>query len=688
MAQQQGLNTWQTPGDVQQAAQAAQKEAVDRQKAVDQQRANTASSLAQYIRTVWERSRNAKNPIKEKMLDNLQQFKAQYSPKKLQAIRTLGVSSEAYVPITNIKCRAGEAWLKEVYTPQQADQMPFGADPTPIPDLPEEVKQQIITRLMDTYGNLLMTMEASGMPQDINAMREPMRQVASELKTVYEQEQMQLAKKSAETVENTIHDQFIEGGFYQALDEAIHDLMIFHAAVIKGPVYQRVKSVEIINGGATITEKIIPTWRRRSPLDIYPAANASGINDGALIDLESIKPKDLYELIGLNGFLEDEIRSVLNECEDGGLREWTVADSTRSSLENKDSSAIHDSDTIDMLNFWGSVKGNILIEFGMDETSIDDPDKFYEVSAWLIGTHVIKAMVNPDPFGNKPFSKASWIDVPGAFWGMSLPEVLEPIQASANALTRAIVNNAAIGSGPLVERNIDKIPAGEAKGIHPWKMFDSTDAQMNGAPAYKFYQPPVIVDKILQALQYFMKMADELSGIPAYAHGDVTVGGAGRTASGLQMLTTNANRGIKDVVKNIDKGIIEDAVQRMFNFNLLTGVFPPDLPLDMKIRAKGSVVLAERELQSVRITEFLKNTANPIDMSILGAEGRKFLLEEGAKLHGLDVSRLFPLGAQLQQQMLPMGNPGSQMAGPQQLDAAGNPVSGQQMNQSPKDNGR
>jgi len=58
--------------------------------------------------------------------------------------------------------------------------------------------------------------------------------------------------------------------------------------------------------------------------------------------------------------------------------------------------------------------------------------------------------------------------------------------------------------------------------------------------------------------------------------------------------------------------------------------------------AKGSISLQEKELQSVRRTEFLQATSNPIDLQIIGLMGRKALLEETAKAHGLDVEKLFP----------------------------------------------
>ena len=43
----------------------------------------------------------------------------------------------------------------------------------------------------------------------------------------------------------------------------------------------------------------------------------------------------------------------------------------------------------------------------------------------------------------------------------------------------------------------------------------------------------------------FATLADEYTGIPRYMTGDASVGGAGRTASGMSMLMSNAGKSIK-----------------------------------------------------------------------------------------------------------------------------------------------
>lgn len=613
-----------------------EQEKAESQKPPTTETPKVINNLASYIRDCWEKAKKAKEPIKNKLISQARAFKSEYTSEKLAAIRSIG-GSEVFVPLTNIKCRAAEAWVREIIF--QPNEIPWDIRPTPEPELPESIKAQIISKLLSVYEQVSSLMVSGVIPQE--QVQRYLSDLSGKLKDSYEKEVKRKAKEIAESVKSKIQDKLVEGGFYEALEDVIHDLAIYSCAFLKGPIYRKSKKVSLVNGVPSVIEEVTMQFERRSPFDIYPAPDSTDIDDGFLIDRVSISPKELSELRGVEGFNSVAIVEVLDKYKDNGLKEWTTEILDRIDIENKDSSVLYASDKIDALEFWGEVKGELLIKYGMSEEEIDDPNKYYSICAWLIDNKVIKAMLNYDPLGHKPYAKASFVEVSGSFWGISIADILEPLQGACNAVARAIVNNAALASGPLIERNVDRVPSYDlsSKAIIPWKIFDSTDTQMNSSPAYRFYSPPFIADRLIMTLQSFMKMADETSSIPAYAHGDITVGGAGRTASGLSMLTASANRGIKAVIRNIDVGILEDVVKRMYIIGLINGDFG-EVP-DMSIVAKGSVALMEKELQSVRRTEFLQATANQFDMQILGLTGRKMLLEETAKAHGIDVDKLF-----------------------------------------------
>jgi hypothetical protein len=195
---------------------------------------------------------------------------------------------------------------------------------------------------------------------------------------------------------------------------------------------------------------------------------------------------------------------------------------------------------------------------------------------------------------------------------------------------------------------------------------------MTGAPALVFYQPRVITDQLISVYNNFSKIADEHSGIPAYAHGDPNVGGAGNTASGLNMLMGGAARGIRAIVASIDEDIIKPSIESQFFWNVAQEENRGFI-CDYQIVASGSSASLMKEQLAARRIEFMRETANPIDMQILGMEGRKYLLEETARSIQLELHRVFP---PRQDPNIPPMEPAAPGENNANLDAAGNPVSG------------
>jgi hypothetical protein len=139
----------------------------------------------------------------------------------------------------------------------------------------------------------------------------------------------------------------------------------------------------------------------------------------------------------------------------------------------------------------------------------------------------------------------------------------------------------------------------------------------------------------------FSRLADDHSGIPAYVYGDLNVQGAGRTSSGLSMLMGAAGKGIRQVVMHIDMDIVKPIVERQFIYNMR---YDEDESIkgDVEVVAKGAINLAVKETVNLRRIEFLNATANPIDVEIIGRDGRAAILREVAKGLQMPVDEVVP----------------------------------------------
>jgi len=396
----------------------------------------------------------------------------------------------------------------------------------------------------------------------------------------------------------------------------------------------------------------------------------------------------LAEMIGVPGYDEQAIRAVLTE---GSASSWINDDITlaKEQAERKFSTERRPTEIFDALEFWGKVSGAMLIEWGMDEANIPDNAREYDACVWMIGNYVIKAVLNYDPMGQKPYTKTSFIKSPGAFWGKGIPEIIEDIQGVCNAAARNLVNNMGISSGPQVEINLDRIPPNEdITQIHPWKVWQVTNDPMgSGQAAVRFNQPNDNSDKLLRVYETFSRMADDHSGIPAYLYGNTDVQGAGRTSSGLSMLMGSAGKGIRQVIMYIDNDITKPIVERQYVYNMR---YDPDESIkgDVDIQPRGAVNLALKDTMNVRRIEFLNATNNPTDMEIIGKGGRASILREVVKSLQMPADEIVPsrektLAMEAQQpppgqQQLP-APPGGQ-APPAPTDAAGMPQGGRQAN--------
>lgn len=615
---------------------AAEKEAIDKDLA-DRQNNPVILGLASYLRRCWEAAKEAKKPIEYIMLDSMRQRNGEYDATKRKQITSVG-GSEIFMMLTEVKCRAAESWLRDIL--MDTGMPPWDIKPTPIPSIDPTREATIQEKLAQDILKVIQTDGIAPTPEQMDQMREVLAQE-------FRFKLLQEAQNRSDRMKIKIEDQFAQGGWGDAFNDFITDLVTFPCAFLKGPVVRRQRVLGWAKGvdGTTIaepTERLAPEFERVDPFRIYPEPKITNINEGYLFEHHPLSRMDLADLIDVPGYDSEAIRKVL---EIGNVSSWINEDVelVKNDLERKFYSYRSPTETFDILEFWGKVSGKMLREWGMPEEEVPDEAREYDANVWMSGNYVLKAVLNYDPLGEKPYVKTSFIKVPGAFWGKSIPEILKDVQSVCNAAARALVNNMGIASGPQVEVNLERIPPNEdITQIHPWKIWQVTNDPLGtSAPAVRFNQPNDNAQTLMAVYERFSRMADDHSGIPAYVYGDMNVQGAGRTASGLSMLMGSAGKGIRQVVMHIDNDIVKNMVRRQFIYNMR---YDEDESIkgDAEIIPMGAVNLAVKETVMVRRIEFLNATANQFDMEIVGKDGRAALLREVAKSLQMPVDEIVP----------------------------------------------
>ena len=571
------------------------------------------------------------------MIRALRQRNGEYEPEKLVQIQKQG-GSEVYMMITEVKCRAAESWLRDIL--MDSGTPPWDLNATPIPDLGPKQTKDLEDQFAEQVLNMVQEMGQAPNKAEMAEIREMVSQD-------YRFKILQEAQLRADKMKHKINDQFAQGGWEQAFNDFISDLVTFPCAFVKGPIVrrQRILGWKVDNMGKTIaepTERLGPEFERIDPFKMYPEPGITTINEGYLFEHHPLTRMDLADLIGVPGYDDDAIRKVL---EIGNGQSWINEDveQLQEEEERKYYTEMRPTEIFDALEFWGKVSGQMLIDWGLTEEDVPDSAREYDANVWVVGNYVIKAVLNYDPLGEKPYAKTSFIKCPGAFWGKGIPEIIEDIQSICNAAARALVNNMGVASGPQVEVNLERIPPNEdITQMHPWKIWQVTnDPAGSSAPAVRFTQPDDNASTLLAVYERFSRMADDHSGIPAYVYGDLNVQGAGRTSSGLSMLMGAAGKGIRQVVMHIDMDVVKPIVKRQFIYNMR---YDEDESIkgDVEVVARGAVNLAVKETVNLRRIEFLNATANPIDIEILGKDGRASILREVAKGLHMPVDEIIP----------------------------------------------
>jgi len=617
-------------------------------------------SIGAHIRRCWDSARNAKQQtIQPRLLQCLRQRLGEYEDDELARIRQRG-GSEIFIMLTRVKCSALESWCRDILRPPGGK--PWDLSATPIPQLSPQIEEQIAIQAQRDIMD-------AGAPISSEELKSRIDKLKDALSSRYDEE----GKKRAARLAEKVDDDFKEGGWYQALDSVLYDLATFPTAFMKGPTIRRRARIvwdysqSLMSPEMRVEQKLVKEYDRVSPFDIFPSPGARTLQDGFLLERDTISRNELSALRGTPGYNTEQIDAVLNAYGETGYREWDYQDQERARIESREDEFNSDPEgKMDSLIFWGSCQGKLLTEWGLKDyvssvkrpgamvitTEPIEPTKEYQICARSIGSFVIKAMINPNPLGERPYYSCCFENVPGSIWGKALPEAMRSEQYMCNAAARAAVNNLGIASGPMVAVDSSRLlPNENSREIYPWKVWEFLkDPSGNNKLPIEFFSPSPMIEMLLKVFDYWAKQAGESSGIPNYVYGMSEGSGAARTASGLSMLMNAAGKGIKSVIFHIDDGIIIPSVRNHAHHVMLHDP-EPRLKGDVFVVPRGSTALIVEEQRQIRLNEFMAIALrSPIILDILGRPAVAELVKEAVKSLDIDLSGLIPDDEQVQAQ--------------------------------------
>ena len=591
-------------------------------KAVDatEEEQEQLNSLGDILYSKYIEYKDARDDIEDGWIEDLRAFMGQYDPDVLAKIQSKGERSQVYVGLTRTKVLAAFSRITDLLF--QPGQKFFTIEPTPIskqPLLEKELMEKAALEIMQAAQVI-----DPGLVDELIQAR--LIELEDELKEETE--------ARVRNMEEAILDQALENNLEGKMKDAIMEQVIFGTGAMKAGTLRIDKDHRWIKGdegfNLVYEESPAPEMEAVSIFDLYPDPFATSMEDMRdMFRRHIISRQEFVDLKDFPGFNTDEIDYCIEMYPDGNHDEAQHEKDRREIANVRDRST--QTNKFELLEFWGSLNGYDLQDVGIEFGDDDDLSMEYSANIWVVAGKVIKAQLNPLPGAVIPYFIFPYEKNPHAFWGTGIPRMMRDSQNTMNAATRIYLDNVALSSGPMVEVNTDIMASGEdPTELYPWRVFLREGGDGN-QPMVRFYQPQSNSPALVSVIELFRRFADETTALPSYTHGQ-TQSSLNRTATGISILMSNANIVLKSVIKNIDDYLTRPMIRSLYDWNM-TWNDNDKVKSDMRVVAKGSTALIQKEVQSQRLLQFLSLINNPMDAQMVD---REKLLTDIAKSLDID----------------------------------------------------
>ena len=578
------------------------------------------ASLGSILKSKYTEYKDARDDIEDDWIEDLRAFMGQYDPDVLSKIQSKGDRSQVYVGLTRTKVLAAYSRITDLLF--QPGQKFFSIEKTPLSKQPL-VEQELAEKAALEIQQAAEQVGTAGIEELVMAR---LNELTEEIEAETEQR--------VENMEEAILDQALENNLEGKMKDAIMEQVIFGTGAMKSGTLRIEKDHKWIKGDEGFNliyeENAMPEMEAVSIFDLYPDPHATSVDDMRdIFRRHIISRAEFNALKDYPGFNVD----LINECIE--MNPEGNHDEAQHEVDRRNIANVNDSNTntekFEVLEFWGSLNGHDLEDAGVEFGEDDDLSMEYDANIWMVSGKVIKAQLNPLPGGVIPYFIFPYEKNPHAFWGTGVPRMMRDSQATMNAATRIYLDNVALSSGPMVEVNTDIMASGEdPTELYPWRVFLREGGDGN-QPMVRFYQPQSNSPALVSVIELFRRFADETTALPSYTHGQ-TQSSLNRTATGISILMSNANIVLKSVIKNIDDFLTKPMIRSLYDWNM-TWNENENVKSDMRIVAKGSTALIQKEVQSQRLLQFLSLINNPLDAQMVD---REKLLTDIAKSLDID----------------------------------------------------
>lgn len=612
-------------------------------------------TLARFVNGVFQTNEQyaVRQGYHDQMRESWRVCRSEYSPAEKRKLAMLGIPDDVSEPVVELRKNIALSQMKEILS--TSGHLPVKFSSTSHPDVPSYVTEERLKQILDEMMHVIV---ATGqMPTPEMAAQFGRNRMAEILNTEREHANDEIA-----LLERRVRDDFEEAEFIRDFNQGLEYLAIYGTALWEGPVpCVRWKNDWKEDGKIRRVAKPGVAFRAINPLDVYPSPDQTGVEDGAICIKVRFAPHDLWlnatEVGGDDAetgvWFKDTVADLLAKYPTGGVRlSWQDGDEKNREMRGQSTWCADASCMMEGISYYGQVKGNLLLRMGIVKThdkKTVDPEDFYEVNAIVIDDYCVYCRII-NPCMGRPLSKAQFYENAENFFGNSIAQRLISYQRVMNGCLQSLIVNMNMTGAPMgwisdASRLLDKSPTRfQFLGgkIFAFKASTAGVALQSGPPM-GVLRVDSRIPEILNVMNMAIKRIDDVSEIPSYTYGQNVTGGAGRTYSGLAMLTEASNRSTKMRIDHLSINCI-NRMAKMDAYRLMIYDDKIGYTGDVEVVPTGvmGLVLKQQEMQKVlQLMQMVAN--NQFLVQTVGARGLMELFRQVLETYDIaNIDKIIP----------------------------------------------
>lgn len=559
-----------------------------------------------------------KGQSERRWLDNLRAFHGRYDEQTEEGLRE-GNKSRAYVKITRKKANSWEARLSALLFP--TDDENWDIRPTPVPSLNETAKNAVAQAEQQVQA-------ANQNPDPTQAAQQAQQAQATLTEAQMAKDAMQEALKRGMAMRQEMKDQLVECDYASEARMVIRDAVRLGTGILKGPLAgDKARGEWLLMQDGTYQynreSDPAPIFKWVDPWSYFPDMSAIRPEDREFeFERHLWSAKDLKRLVRERGFNREAVKQIVEDRTPG----FVLNDSSLNYLTslraiNGSTDAIKDRYV--GWEYHGPLTCQdiaiVLRAMGREDDAVayeekDDPLIELRVICYFCDGKVLKlAATYPLDSGESLYSLFTFEESEASLFGYGIPEIMADSQKSMNGAWRMALDNAALSVGPQIFIDRDVVePANRDWTLTPRKIwYKRKGAGIAQGTVLETKAIENNVKEIMNIVELSRRFIDDETALPVQAEGELT-DNPNITATATNFMSMASNITFRRVVKNFDDGITTTCIRRLYDWNMQHNT-REEIKGDMKVDARGSSALLQRELQSQMLLNVAQNwSSHPV----------------------------------------------------------------------------